>query len=88
MISRRSHLPVRLSKSIDLLFGSAFNSLVVMTVDSMLRRATGRKLESSDFTTRHLSGRSVRVLAFGLALLPLASRMTTRERAAGNPQNK
>ena len=41
-------------------------SLVVMAVDSMLRRTTGRKLESSDFTTRHLSGRSVRVLAFHL----------------------
>ena len=30
---------------------------------------TGRKLESSGSTTRHLSGRSVRVLAFGLAFL-------------------
>jgi hypothetical protein len=37
----------------------ALNSLVVMAVDSMLRRAMGRKLESSDFTTRHLSGRPV-----------------------------
>ena len=63
--------------------GLPSNFLVVMAVDSMLRRAAGRKLESSDFTTRHLSGRSVRVLAFGLAFLPLASRMTTRERAAG-----
>jgi hypothetical protein len=37
-----------------------------MAVDSMLRGQHGRKLEASDFTTRHLSGRSVRVLAFGL----------------------
>jgi len=44
---------------------------------------TGRKLESSDFTARHLSGLGFRVLAFGLALLPLASRMTTRENPAG-----
>jgi hypothetical protein len=43
-----------------------------MAVDSKLRRAAGRKLKSSDFTTRHLSGRSVRVLAFGLAFLPLS----------------
>ena len=48
----------------------AFNSLVVMAVDSMLRRATGRKLESTAITTRHLSGRSVRMLAFGLAFRP------------------
>ena len=48
-------------------FVAGFNPLVVMAVDSMLRRAMGRKLESSDFTTRHLSGRLVRVLAFGLA---------------------
>jgi hypothetical protein len=34
-----------------------------------LRTATGRKLESGDFTTRHLSGRSARVLAFGLAFI-------------------
>ena len=54
-----------------------------MAVDSMLRGQTGRKLASSDFMTRHLSGRSVRVLAFGLAFLFSASRMPTRERAAG-----
>jgi hypothetical protein len=61
----------------------AFNSLVVMAVDSMLRGQTGRKLESSDFMTRHLSGRSARVLAFGLAFMFSASRMTARERVAG-----
>jgi hypothetical protein len=44
----------------------AFDSLVVMAVDSMLRRGTGRKFDASDFTTSHLSGRSVRVLAFRL----------------------
>jgi hypothetical protein len=37
----------------------------------------------SDFTTRHLSGRSVRVLAFGLAFVFLASWMTTGERVGG-----
>jgi hypothetical protein len=46
----------------------AFIALVVMAMDSMLRGQHGRKLESSDFTTRHLSGRSVRVLAFGLKM--------------------
>ena len=50
----------------------------------MLRGQPGRNPVDNDDTTRHLSGRSVRVSAFGLALLPLASRMTTRERAAGN----
>jgi len=40
-----------------------------MAVDSMLQRETGSKLESSDFTTKHLLGRSVRVLAFGLAFV-------------------
>ncbi len=52
-------------------------------IDPSIAWVTGRKAGVNDDTTRHLSGRSVRVLAFGLALLPLASRMTTRERAAG-----
>ena len=59
--------------------------LVVAALAPMLRGYPGRNLGDNDDTTRHLSGRSVRVLAFGLAFLPLASRMTTRERAAGNP---
>jgi hypothetical protein len=49
----------------------------------MLRGQPGRNLGDNDDTTRHLSGRSVRVLAFGLAFLFPASRMTIRERAAG-----
>jgi hypothetical protein len=35
-----------------------------------LRGQSGRNLGDNDGTTRHLSGRSVRVLAFGLAFLP------------------
>jgi hypothetical protein len=49
----------------------------------MLRGQPGRNLGDNDGTTRHLSGLSFRVLAFGLAPLPLASRMTTRENPAG-----
>ena len=43
----------------------------------------GRGAGFKSDTTRHLSGRSVRVLAFGLAFVFLASRMTTRERVGG-----
>jgi hypothetical protein len=57
--------------------------LVVAALLPVLRGQPGRNPGGNDGTTRHLSGRSVRVLAFGLAFLPLASRMTTRERAAG-----
>ncbi len=39
---------------------------------------------SMTITTRHLSGRSVRVLAFGLAFVFSASRMTTRDRGGGS----
>ncbi len=59
------------------------NSLVVAALFPMLRGQPGRNLGDNDDTTRHLSGLGFRVLAFGLAFLPLASRMTTRERAAG-----
>jgi hypothetical protein len=38
---------------------------------------------SKPITTRHLSGRSVRVLASGLAFVFRASRMTIRERVGG-----
>jgi hypothetical protein len=58
-------------------------SLVVTALLPVLRGQPGRNPGNNDGTTRHLSGRSVRVLAFGLAFMPLASRMTTRERAAG-----
>ena len=61
----------------------AFNFLVVAALAPVLRGQPGRNPGDNDDTTRHLSGRSVRVLAFGLAFMPLASRMTTRERAAG-----
>ncbi len=43
----------------------------------------GRGAGFKSDTTRHLSGRSVRVLAFGLAFVFLASRMTIRERGGG-----
>ena len=49
----------------------------------VLRGKPSRNAGDKDDTTRHLSGRSVRVLAFGLAFMFSASRMTTRERAAG-----
>jgi len=58
-------------------------SLVVTALLPVLRGQLGRNPGSNDDTTRHLLGRSVRVLAFGLAFMALASRMTTRERAAG-----
>ena len=48
-----------------------------------LRGWTGRKAGVNAGTTRHLSGRSVRVLAFGLAFVFSASRMTRRERGGG-----
>jgi hypothetical protein len=43
----------------------------------------GRGAGFKSDTTRHLSGRSVRVLASGLAFVLVASPMTTRERVAG-----
>jgi hypothetical protein len=58
-------------------------SLVVTALAPVLRGRPGRNPGDNDDTTRHLSGRSVRVLAFGLAFLFSASRMTTRERVAG-----
>ena len=58
--------------------------LVVTALATVLRGQAGRNAGDNDDTTRHLSGRSVRVLAFGLALAVSASRMTTRERAAGS----
>jgi hypothetical protein len=57
---------------------------VVMTaLAPVLPGRSGRNPGDNDDTIRHLSGRSIRVLAFGLAFLFAASRMTTRERAAG-----
>jgi hypothetical protein len=41
-------------------------SLVVTALAPMLRGRQGRNLGDNDGTTRHLSGRSVRVLAFHL----------------------
>jgi hypothetical protein len=58
-------------------------ALVVAALFPMLRGQPGRNLGDNDGTTRHLSGLGFRVLAFGLARLPLASRMTTRENPAG-----
>jgi len=58
--------------------------LVVAALAPVLRGQPGRNAGDKDDTTRHLSGRSVRVLASGLALLFSASQMTTRERSAGN----
>jgi hypothetical protein len=58
--------------------------LVVAALAPVLRGLLGRNPGANDDTTRHLLGRSVRVLAFGLAFEFAASRMTTRERAAGN----
>jgi hypothetical protein len=51
-----------------------------------VRGKPGRYPGDNDETTRHLSGRSGRVLAFGLAFVISASRMTTRECAAGKPE--
>jgi hypothetical protein len=39
----------------------------VTALAAVLRRQPGRNPSDNDDTTRHLSGRSVRVLAFGLA---------------------
>jgi hypothetical protein len=58
-------------------------SLVVAALAPMLRGQAGRNLGDNDDTTRHLLGRSVRVLAFGLAFMPLASRMIRRRRGSG-----
>jgi len=58
--------------------------LVVTAFSPALRGQPGRNPGDNDDATKHLSGRSVRVLAFGLAFMISASRMTTRERAAGN----
>jgi hypothetical protein len=45
-------------------------NLVVTALAPMLRGQPGRNLGDNDGTTRHLSGRSVRVLASGLAFMP------------------
>jgi len=58
-------------------------ALVVAALAPVLRGPSGRNPGDNADTTRHLSGRSVRVLAFGLAFMFSASRMTTRERSAG-----
>jgi hypothetical protein len=60
-------------------------SLVVSSLTPVLRGQPGRNPGDNDGTTRHFPGLGFRVLAFGLALLPLASRMTTRENQRGNP---
>ena len=60
-----------------------FNSLVVAALAPVLRGQSGRNAGDNDDTTRHLLGRSVRVVAFGLAFVISASLMTTRERATG-----
>jgi hypothetical protein len=52
-------------------------------VAPVLRGRRWRNPGDNDGTTRHLLGRSVRVLAFGLAFVISSSRMTTRERGAG-----
>jgi hypothetical protein len=57
--------------------------LVVAALSPMLRGQAGRNLGDNDDTTRHLSGLSFRVLAFSLALLPLASRMIRLRNAFG-----
>ena len=57
--------------------------LVVAALAPVLRGKPGRNAGDKDDTTRHLSGRSVRVLAFGLAFVFSASRMPIRERSAG-----
>ena len=44
-------------------------ALVVAALAPVLRRQPGRNPADNDDTTRHLSGRSVRVLAFGLAFM-------------------
>jgi hypothetical protein len=58
-------------------------SLVVAALAPVLRWKPGRNSGDNGDTTRHLTGRSVRVLAFGLAFVFSASRMTTREHGAG-----
>jgi len=58
-------------------------ALVVAALAPMLRWQPGRNPGNNSDTTRHLSGRSVRVLAFGLALLRLASRRIRLRQAYG-----
>jgi len=58
-------------------------SLVAAALTPVLQGQPGRNAGANDDMTRHLSGRSVRVVAFGLAFLFSASRMPPRERAAG-----
>ena len=45
-------------------------TLVVAALSTVLRGQPGRNPVDNDDTTRHLSGRSVRVLAAGLAFVP------------------
>ena len=58
-------------------------SLAVAALSTALRGQPGRNPGDNDDTTRHFSGRSVRVLAFGLAFMPLASRMIRLRLAYG-----
>jgi hypothetical protein len=60
--------------------GRDYIILVVTALAPVLRGQPGRNAGANDDTTRHLSGRSVRVLASGLAFVFSASRMPTRER--------
>jgi hypothetical protein len=53
---------------------------VVTALTVVLRGQTGRNPVDNDDTTRRLSGRSVRVLAFGLALSKSDANMGTRIR--------
>jgi hypothetical protein len=56
---------------------------VVAALATVTRGQPGRNAGDNDDTTRPLSGRSGRVLAFGLAFVISARRMTIRDRAAG-----
>lgn len=67
-----------------ILMECAMFSLVVAALATMLRWQPGCNLGDNDDTTRHFSGRSVRVLALGWAFVGFASRIPTRERGAGS----
>jgi hypothetical protein len=56
-------------------YGSIQNPLVVAALSAALRGQPRRNPGTNDDTTRHFSGRSVRVLAFGLAFVITASRI-------------
>jgi hypothetical protein len=61
--------------------------MVVAALAPMLRGKLGRNPGDNDDTTRPLSGRSVRVLAFGLAFLFSASWMIRRRQDYGGTGN-